>query len=98
MAKTSWQPSRGRFRSEIRAQARTSEAVAELWLENPGTGLLELVATRPWTGGTTKSARFSWDATASQPLPFGVTDPGVLLGLDLEVRLVSGAVLLSGRL
>ncbi|MBK9387931.1 MAG: hypothetical protein IPN34_24200 [Planctomycetes bacterium] len=97
-AKTSWQPSRGRFRSEIRAQARTNEAEAELWLENPATNVLELVATRSWSGGSTKSVRFSWDSTSSQALPFGVTDPEVLLGLALELRLVSGAVLLSGSL
>jgi hypothetical protein len=97
-AKTSWQPSRGRFRTEIRAQARTSEAQAELWLENPTTNVLELVATRSWSGGSTQSVRFSWDSTSSEPLPFGVTDPSVLLGLSLEVRLVSGAVLLSGNL
>lgn len=97
-SKTSWQAARGRFRLDVRAFATNPSSDAELWIQHPTSGLFELVATESWTGGRVRKALFRWDSSRSQALPFGVTDPSVLLGLPIEVRLASGERLLSGNL
>lgn len=81
------------FRLDVKKQGK--KTLLEIWIENPDTDTLELVATVP----AKKSGKASWKVRSKDgdALPHGVLNLQDLGGRDVEVRRVSdGAVRLSG--
>lgn len=68
--------------------------VFEIWMTDPSTGQLALVANLNWPNVSTYRVR----TALGEALPFGILDPEQLEGLALEIRRQGGGVVLSGAL
>ena len=87
----------GRFQLMILARARTTETQATLWMEDTA-GQMRQVATGTWSSGNRKRVRWQWRSERGRPLPLGITDPSQFFGREVQVRSVTGDVILTGRM
>ncbi|HKB14783.1 MAG TPA: hypothetical protein VKF62_01900 [Planctomycetota bacterium] len=87
------QPKRGRSRLTVQVSRAGTTSQVGLWVENPGTGALQLVATLPAPKGR---AKLQIDTGAGAPLPFAAASASALAGLAVEIRNSGGGVVASG--
>jgi hypothetical protein len=87
------QPRRGRSRFAVQVSRAGTTSHLGLWIEDPGSGDLELVASLPSPKGR---AKLLIDTGAGTPLPFAAASASALAGRAIEIRNDSGGVVASG--